>query len=223
MSVMDWPAMVPLPDRPSTLLELRHASTARPRVVVVPERRFLAIHGAGPRTAADFDVATSVLRAVAELIRTPLPRDRRHVLEVCWELEPALTLEDIEEAVGEPRRRWRQMIELPASVSDVDAISVIDMARRMGGREIPLVRPIHLAEGPAAQLLHVWTDPAPATVRRLYGEVIDAGLRPSGDLHELVVADPLMVGVARGRSIFRIPVAMDSRTGGPTIEDRPGP
>ncbi len=206
MRGVEWPSLVPLPERPSTLFELRHASTARPLPVVVPERRFLAIHGMGPRHAADFEVATSVLRAVAALIGTTLPRDRRQVLEICWALDPALAVDEIEQALGEPRRRWRQMVELPHAVSDTEAIGVIDIARRMGGRQTPLVRSIHLTEGPAAQLLHVWTDPEAASVRRLHRAVTDAGLWPSGDLHEIVVADPLAVGTARGRSIFRIPV-----------------
>jgi hypothetical protein len=33
-----------------------------------------------------------------------------------------------------------------------------------------------------------------------------SGLRPAGDLHELVVADPAIVGRIRGRSIYRVPV-----------------
>lgn len=203
---MAWPAMVPLPEHPSTPLELSHASTARPLVVVVPERRFLAIHGTGPRDAADFRVATSVLRTVVDLLRAPQPRDRRRVLEVCWALDPALTVDEVVEALDKPARRWRQMIELPSSVSDVEAIATIDLARRLGGREVPLVRQVRLTEGPAVQLLHVWTHPEAASVRRLYEAVTDAGLLPSGDLHEIVVADPLAVGAARGRSILRIPV-----------------
>lgn len=206
MTTVDWPTMTPLPEQPSTALELGHASTARPVMVVVPDRRFLVIHGAGPRKAADFQVATSVLRTVANLIHTTLPRERRQVLEVCWALDPGLTVDEVVEALGGPVRRWRQMIELPSSVTDVDAIASIDVARRLGGREIPLVRPIHLAEGPAAQILHVWTDAEAVSVRKLYEAVAEAGLRPSGDLHEIVVADPLTVGATRGRSIFRLPV-----------------
>lgn len=212
MITVDRPATTPLPEQPSTPFDLGHASTARPVMVVVPDRRFLAIHGTGPRQAADFQVATSVLRAVVGLMRTTEPRERRRVLEVCWALDPGLSVDEVvealgEEALGEPVRRWRQMIELPASVADVDAIATIDMARRMGGREVPLVRIVHLAEGLAVQLLHVWTDPEAASVRRLYEAVAEAGLRPSGDLHEIVVADPVTVGPTRGRSIFRLPVA----------------
>jgi hypothetical protein len=51
-------------NKPSSPFEVRHASTHRPLLVVVPERRLLAIHGAGPRSAADFRLATTVLRTV---------------------------------------------------------------------------------------------------------------------------------------------------------------
>lgn len=210
-------AIGPLPDRdhPSSWLELSHASTAHPLIVVVPERRMLAIHGTGTRVAADFRMATTVLRSVGEILRGGLSRDRRadprSILEVCWafELDPdrALDLETIAETLERPRRRWRQMSEIPSAASEVGVIDAIDQARRRAGRPIPLVHPIQVSEGPAAQILHLSTEAEAETVRRLYQYITDSGLRPAGDLHEFVLADPETVGRGRGRSILRVPVA----------------
>ena len=61
--------------KPSSPFELRHASTHRPLLVVVPERRLLAINGAGPRGAADFRLATTLLRTVGEIVRRHVLRD----------------------------------------------------------------------------------------------------------------------------------------------------
>lgn len=209
--------LAPLPDRdrPSSWLELSHASTAHPLIVVVPERRMLAIHGSGTRVAADFRMATTVLRSVGEILRGALPRDRRPdprtVLEVCWafEFDPdgRLDLETVARSLEQPRRRWRQMTEVPAAANEARVTDAIDLARRQAGRSIPLVHPIHVSEGPAAQILHLSTEVEAETVRRLYQYILDAGLRPAGDLHEFVLADPETVGRGRGRSILRVPVA----------------
>ena len=200
-----------LPDRPSTWLELGHASTARPLIVVVPERRLLTIQGAGSRSAADFRLATEVLLVVRATIRDALPRDRRAerrpVLEVCWSVPPGLEVDEVLESMAEPVRGWRQMIEVPSAATDVDVDEAIDQARRSGGREVPLVHELHLTEGPAVQLLHISSLSELASIRTLYQFVATSALRPAGDLHELVLADPDVVGSERGRSILRVPVA----------------
>jgi hypothetical protein len=198
-------------DKSSSPFELRHASTHRPLLVIVPERRLLAIHGAGRREAADFRLATAVLRTVAEIVRAMVLRARRaeplrSVLEVTWSVQPGLTVDEIIEVLSGPRPLWRQMIELPHSASESMAVEAIDEARRRGAREVPLVRLIHLTEGPAVQILHLGRDESLSSIRKLYAFVAEWGFRTSGDLHELVVADQNVVGQARARSILRAPI-----------------
>jgi hypothetical protein len=199
-----------LPEQPTSRFELRHASTARPLLVSVPERRLLAINGAGSRDAADFRYASDVLRTVAGILLVSLPSRSasgyRPVLEVCWSMPPVCSADEAIGALEQPVRWWRQMIELPGSATEALALAAIDTARRLGGREIPLVRLTHLLEGPAAQVLQLASEPAGLAVRQLYDFVIDSGLRPAGDLHELVVCDPAVTGRIRGRSILRVPV-----------------
>jgi hypothetical protein len=202
-------------DRPSSPLELRHASTGRAIFVDVPERGLLAIHGAGPRGAADFRLATAVLRTVAEIVRTSLPHDRRagparQLLEITWPIDGSVTVDEIVEALDDPRQRWRQLTELPRLATEAAAERAIDEARRLGGREIPLVQMIHVREGRAAQVLRTADEPPMACVRRLLGLVLEAGCRPTGDLHELVLADPADVGRDRARSIVRVPIRSPS-------------
>jgi hypothetical protein len=200
-----------LPDRVSSWLELGHASTARALIVVVPERRLLTIQGAGSRSASDFHLAKEVLLGVRELIRAALAPDRRAerrpVLEVCWSVPQGLGVDGVVETLERPIRGWRQMVEVPGAASEADIEDAIDQARRLGGRTVPLVHALHLTEGAATQLLHLSGEDELLSVRKLYQFVADAGLRPAGDLHELVVADPLTVGLERGRSILRVPVA----------------
>lgn len=198
-------------DRPSSWIELRHASTGRALFVVAPERRLLAIHGAGPRGADDFRLATTVLRTVAEIVRTSLTGSRRGVpprqlVEITWPIDSDRTVDEIVEAIDDPRQRWRQMIELPQRATEAAAVRAIDEARRLGGRDIPLVQSILFAEGRAAQILRAGDELASSSTRKLLGLVLEAGFRPRGDLHEFVLADPATVGRDRARSIVRVPI-----------------
>ena len=198
--------------QPSSPFELRHASTHRPFLVVVPERHLLAIDGAGPREAADFRLATTLVQRVDAIVRGMVLRHGlslpvRSVLEVTWPIEPGLTADEVVEVLSSPTLRWRQMMELPHIATESMAIAAIDEARRRGSRAVPLVRLIHLTEGPAVQILHLGKDDVFSSVRKLYGFVVESGSRASGDLHELVIADRNVVGQGRARSIFRVSIA----------------
>jgi hypothetical protein len=198
--------------RPSSPFELRHASTHRPLLVIVPERRLLAINGAGPREAADFRLATTILRTVGATVQRMVLRDRgaappRSVLEVTWPIEPALTVDEIVEHLSSPTPRWCQMNELPNIATEAMAIEAIDESRRKGGRDLPLVRLTHLTEGPAVQILQLGEADQWSSIRKLYSYVAESGFRARGDLHELVLADRNSVGRERARSILRAPIA----------------
>lgn len=200
--------------RPSSPFELRHASTHRPVSVVVPERRLLVIHGAGPREAADFRLATALLRTVGATVRGMVLRHRhaepvRSVLEVTWPIDPGLTVDDIVDLLANRTPRWCQMIELPHIATEAMAMEAIDEARRNGRRDVPLVRLTYLTEGPVVQILHLGTDDESSAIRKLYAFVAESGFWARGDLHELVVADRNVVGQARARSILRVPVASE--------------
>lgn len=196
---------------PSPWFELRHASTERPVFVVVPERRMLVIEGAGPRHADDFRLATSVLRKVAELAANSLPRMQRsqparRVVEIMWPIDHWSTGEELLEALDTPYQAWRQLVELPVSLTDAAAERAIEAVRRDGGRTVALVRIVTVTEGSSAQMLRTGSCSFADSVRTLLRLVLEAGARPVGDLHELVLADAAHVGQERARSILRVPV-----------------
>lgn len=197
--------------RPSPPLELWHASTDHPVVVVVPGRRFLAISGAGHPRTMEFALATAALRNVADTVRAGLPRDRfesaRTIIEVIWSISADLTIDEILESFEHPAsHRWCQLIELPAGVTDVAAAAAIDDARRQAGRAEPLVRVLSLTEGAAAQILSVGDHSEAHSIRDLYRFVVESGFRARGDLHQIVLADPDVVPRERARSVFRVPI-----------------
>jgi hypothetical protein len=197
----------------SDFLDLRHAATDRATIVVVPERRLLAIDGVGSPTGADFEVASEVLRRVARKLRARLKHERSidtplGLLESAWWAHPELPFDEMAETFADRSEwHWQQMIEIPPAATDSEAEAAIDEARREAAREQPLVRVIRFTEGRAAQILHHGGSESGAdALRKLRDAVLTAGLRPRGHIHQLVVADPRRVPLDRARSILRLPV-----------------
>lgn len=200
-------------EQPSDVLELRHAATDRATIVVVPERRMLAIDGVGGPGAADYRFATETLRTVASNVRTRLARDtgietRLGVVECAWWLHPEPAPDEMAEAFTDRSSwHWQQMIEIPPLATDEEAASAIDETRASAGRRTPLIRLVRFTEGRCAQILHTGGPASePESVARLYHAVMVAGLRPHGHLHELHLADPARVPEDRARSILRLPI-----------------
>lgn len=197
---------------PSDRFDLRHAATDRAMVVVVPERRLLAVGGLGSPRGADFKLASDTLRMIATDIRGRLRRDRLPTsrvghLEATWsshEVSP----EDVPAAwSARSDWHWVQMVEIPPAATDATVGAAIDAARMNAGRETPLVRLVRITEGRAAQILHVGGhDSEPDALRKLYSGVVEAGLQPRGPVHQIVLADPAVVPTERATSIFRLPI-----------------
>jgi len=198
---------------PSSPLELRHASTARPTFVFVPERRFLAIAGGGEPDAVDFESAATLLRAAAIVLRTRAAAShfdygRTGVLECLWwtRSEPAASA--IAAAFIDRRDwYWQLMIEIPEAASDEEAEEAADLARRRGGWSHRLLRIVRTTEGPAAQILHVGDATSqPASLAQLVFDITEAGLEPALPIHVLRVTDEREVGRDRARAIIRVPI-----------------
>lgn len=200
-------------ERSSEPFELRHAATDRATIVVVPERRMLAIDGLGDPRAADFVFASETLRTAADLLRQRVVRQHGAkagppVLECAWWTHPEPPSTDIAEAFTDRRTwHWQQMVEVPREATDEDAAAAIDETRTLAGRPVPLLRVITFAEGRSAQILHVGgPSTQPRSVQALYDAVAAAGLRPHGHLHEIRTSDHERVPDGRARSILRLPI-----------------
>ena len=198
---------------PSDRLELRHAATDRPTIVVVPERRMFAIDGLGDPRAPDFRLASDTLRAAEESLRTRLLHERRlrvqpSSLECAWWTHPEPPSQDLAASFADRSTwHWQQMIEIPQAATEEDAELARAAAIPPSGAHASLLRVITFREGRSAQILHVG---GPATeheaVRAPFAAVADAGLRPHGHLHEIRLADYERVPDGRARAILRLPI-----------------
>lgn len=197
----------------SDFFELRHAATDRASIVVVPERRMLAIDGLGDPLAADFVFASETLRTAGEVLRETVARGHHLkpapvILECAWWTHPEPPSGNLAEAFADRRTwHWQQMTEVPREASDDEATAAIDEARSRAGRPGPLVRMIRFSEGRSAQILHLGgPSTQPRSVQALYDAVAAAGFRPHGHLHEIRTADHERVPDGRARSILRLPI-----------------
>jgi len=199
-------------EQPSELFERRHAATDHASIVVVPERRMLAIDGVGNPGVGAYRLATETLRTAAELLRLRLARTngsaRGAIIECAWWVHPEPGRDEMATAFADRSAwHWQQMIEVPDRATDDDASAAIDETRRRAGREAPLVRLIRVVEGRSAQILHTGgPSTEAAAVAKLYDAVEAEGLRPHGHLHELHLVEPGRVPENRARTILRLPV-----------------
>lgn len=203
-------------ETPSSMFERRHAATDRASIVVVPERRMLAVDGVGSPTASGYRLATETLHTAAEILRTRLSRTRRintqiSVIECSWWTEPEPAPDEMAAKFADRSRwHWRAMIEIPEAASDEDALAAIDETRRRASRVTPLLRLTRLAGGRSAQILHTGGPAAePEAVAKLHAAIREAGLRPHGHLHELHIAEPGRVPESRVRTILRLHASLD--------------
>ena len=106
---------------------------------------------------------------------------------------------------------WRLMLPVPADATpeDIDA-AIAEVRARKAPVALERLRVETLAEGPAAQVLHVGPyDRESATLERLHEAIRAAGLRPCGHHHEIYVSDPNRTATERLKTVIRQPVAVD--------------
>jgi hypothetical protein len=197
----------------SSLLEVLHAATDRPTIVVVGERRLFAIDGVGGPDSAQYRVATETLRRAARNLALRLPHRpgelaRPGMLETAWWTHPELPADEVPDAFEDRASwHWQQLVEIPARATNGQIDEAMRETSRDGGRSQELLRVVSLTEGRVAQMLHIGgSGSQAATLRVLYEAVAPAGLRPRGHIHELRLADEHEVPMARVRSILRLPI-----------------
>jgi hypothetical protein len=197
-------------------LELLHAATDRPMIVVVGERRFIAIDGVGGPRGADHRLASETLRTAGRHLRHRLATERGvslrpGILETAWWVHPEPLPDQLPDAFTDRSRwHWQQMIEVPDAATEADVDAAIEQTQRDAGRSKPLLHQVSMTEGRAAQMLHLGgSASAASTLRALFDLLTSQGLHPHGHIHELRIAEEGDVPADRARSILRVPIEDD--------------
>jgi hypothetical protein len=194
--------------------ELRelYSATPSPAVVDVPDLPFLMIDGHGdPNTAPAYPDAVQALYSVAYAVRFALKRGPAAVDAPVMPLEGLWWTEDMSTFSTEDKSDWdwTLMILLPEQATTeivAEARARTAVKKRLGA--IGRVRFERLAEGPAAQVLHVGPYSAEGpTVAALHAFIAEQGYLLSGRHHEIYLGDPRRAAPEKLRTIVRQPVA----------------
>lgn len=188
-----------------------YRATSRPVIVEVPELRYAMLDGHGdPATEPGYRAAVEALYAVSYAAKFAVKRGggpdfRVMPLEGLWW---ALDMDALR-AGNRAAWQWTMLIAQPDPVTP----AVFEAARehaaaRRGLDPIARVRLEALAEGRAAQVMHIgpYSSEAP-TIERLHAFIAGQGLDPVGRHHEIYLSDPRRTAPDRLRTIIRQPVA----------------
>jgi hypothetical protein len=187
--------------------------SGRPRIVVVPERRCIAIDGEGEPGGAAFE------EAMAEIYRTAYGlhfrlRDRgvnTHVppVECLWvRRNGAQEWAEGPVAFDPSAWRWTLLMTTPEDASEADvevAIGATGARRPKGAPGRPERRTI--AEGLVVEAMHIGPYAAePETIATMHRMAASAGLRPRGAHHEIYLGDPRRAKPENLRTVLRQPL-----------------
>jgi len=182
------------------------------RFLDLAERRFVMIDGEGPPGDESFGPRMPGLYGTAYPLRFALKArgvvQRVGPLEGLWWTTDAAT--GLDAILGSDRADWRWvlMIGLPDEATEAELDAALAGGRaRMDPALAPNLRVEPLAEGRAAQVLHVgpYSMERP-TIEHLHAAVADAGLRLRGRHHEIYLGDPRRTAPERYRTLIRHPV-----------------
>jgi hypothetical protein len=193
-----------------------YGSRRDPAIVDVPKLAYLMVDGHGdPNAGGAFAQAVEALYAVSYNAKLAVKRAREGVdfgvmpLEgLFWAPSPRrFSMQDKE------AWEWTLMIMQPELVTAKVVVEArADALRKKALPAIDSLRLGRLAEGPAAQILHVgaYADEA-ATIARLHGFIAEQGYEPAGKHHEIYLSDPRRAAPEKCKTIIRQPIVVPRR------------
>jgi len=211
-------AIMRSPERSSSIPATFPAADGYPRagharIVVVPERRCIAIDGEGEPGGPVFQEAMSALYGTAYGLHFQL-RDRGvegHVppVEGLWirrEGEQDWATGAV--AFDPSAWRWTLLMPLPDAATEADVEAAIGASQARRGNGAPGVEVRTLAEGLVVEAMHVGPYATePETIAAMHQLAASAGLSPHGAHHEIYLGDPRRSKPENLRTVLRQPVS----------------
>jgi hypothetical protein len=183
------------------------------RIVIVPDRRCLAIEGDGEPGGVEFQAAMSALYRTAYALHFLLGERgieaRVGPSEALWERQDGTQAwADGAIAFDPAAWHWTLLLGVPAEASDDDLASALAVARRKHpSAALSRIVVLSLREGLSVEAMHVGPyDIEPETIERMHRVAREAGLRPHGPHHEIYLGDPRRTDPQRLRTVLRQPV-----------------
>jgi hypothetical protein len=193
-------------------VEQLYRATPTPRLVRVPPLTFLGIDGHGdPNTSQTYVDAVSALFSMSYAAKFAIKKASGQNVKVS-PLEGLWWADDMETFLTGRKSDWdwTMMIRQPDLVTgDLVERLAAEVSAKKALPAIPDLRLVTIAEGTAAQVLHVgpYADEGP-TIERLHTWIRDHGLVFEGHHqkhHEIYLGDPRRAAPAKLRTIIRQP------------------
>jgi len=193
-------------------VEQLYRATPTPRLVRVPPLTFLGIDGHGdPNTSQTYVDAVSALFSMSYAAKFAIKKASGQNVKVS-PLEGLWWADDMETFLTGRKSDWdwTMMIRQPDLVTgDLVERLAAEVSAKKALPAIPDLRLVTIAEGTAAQVLHVgpYADEGP-TIERLHAWIRDHGLVFEGHHqkhHEIYLGDPRRAAPAKLRTIIRQP------------------
>ena len=193
-------------------VEQLYRATPTPRLVRVPPLTFLGIDGHGdPNTSQTYVDAVSALFSMSYAAKFAIKKASGQNVKVS-PLEGLWWADDMETFLTGRKSDWdwTMMIRQPDLVTgDLVERLAAEVSAKKSLPAIPDLRLVAIAEGTAAQVLHVgpYADEGP-TIERLHTYIRDRGFVFDGrhqKHHEIYLGDPRRAAPAKLRTIIRQP------------------
>jgi len=182
------------------------------RIVVVPDRRCLAIDGEGEPGGAAFQEAMGALYGTAYRLHFQL-RDRgleAHVppVEGLWvRREGEQDWAEGPVAFDPSAWRWTLLMPLPDEASEAEIAAAIELAQARRANDAPWLEVRTFAEGLVVEAMHVGPyTTEPATIAMMHQLAAAAGLTAHGAHHEIYLGDPRRAKPENLRTVLRQPL-----------------
>ena len=190
--------------------KLYSASAKEPMIVDVPLMNFLMIDGAGdPNTAQEFQDAVEALYSVSYTLKFMVKKGDTAINYAVMPLEGLWWADDMSDfAANKDKWKWTLMIMQPEYVTKklVDA-ALEQVEKKKNPPALPKIRFENLAEGLAAQVMHIGPYSAEGpTVEKLHNFVQEKGYVLRGKHHEIYLSDPRRSAPEKLKTIIRQPV-----------------
>lgn len=191
-------------------LKALYSAPSDPVTIDVPPLNYLMIDGAGdPNTSPSYTAAIEALYAVAYTLKFTIKRAPSPVDYAVMPLEGLWWADDMQAFANSERSKWRwtAMIVQPEFITPGQVVSALaEVHRKRSSPALDLLRFERLAEGRAAQLLHLGPYNAEsANIARLHAYIGMHGGQLGGKHHEIYLNDARRTAPERLKTIIRQP------------------
>jgi hypothetical protein len=190
------------------------ASPSKPVIVDLPAMNCLMMDGMGDPNGPAFQEAVGALYSIAYTMKFTFKKQKAIDYPV-MALEGLWSADDVADFLHNKRDRWKWtlLIVLPDVVTKKDVVESIATAKHKAKSPgFPEVRLEKLAEGKAAQVMHIGPySTERETIERLHRFVEEQGFQLRGRHHEIYMGDPRRSAPEKLKTIIRHPVEKAGR------------